>query len=415
LQTYNKYVDETGECDPASRLSRDPSGTVNGVRRLLTAAVILTSLSLLAGCVPSGGASPSTTPTPPATPTSTATADPVAGMSLAQRVGQLFVVGTTASAAQQVTLDAVTQRHVGGIFLSGRSSLGVPATAAVVSTFTALVGATTTGGVPLLVATDQEGGEVQVLQGSGFSAIPTGLQQGAMSTQDLQSSAQTWGAQLHAAGVNMDLAPVVDLVPTATAASNPPIGVYHRQIGADAATIVSHADAFRNGMSASGVDTVIKHFPGLGYVTANTDTTAGVTDTVTVANGVSAGIYQQEIAAGARTVMVSSAIYSRIDSSAPAIFSPKVVTAVLRQQLGFDGVIMSDDLSGAAQVLAWSPADRAILALEAGADIVLVSKDPTVAPEMVDAVLAKAQSDPAFEKLVDAAARRVVALKSKLG
>ncbi len=168
-------------------------------------------------------------------------------------------------------------------------------------------------------------------------------------------------------------------------------------------------------MSASGIQTVIKHFPGLGYVTANTDTTAGVTDTVTVAKGVSTGIYQQEIAAGARTIMVSSAIYSQIDGSAPAIFSPAVVTGVLRQQLGFDGVIMSDDLSGATQVLAWSPADRAVLAIQAGDDIVLVSKDPTVAPQMVDAVLAKAQSNPSFAELVDAAARRVIALKAELG
>jgi beta-N-acetylhexosaminidase len=381
------------------------------VRRPLLVGLVLASVVLLAGCVPGAHTKPTGSPT--STPTKTP--DPIAGLTMAQRVGQLFMVGTTASAAQQVTLDAVTQRHVGGVFLSGRSSLGVPATAAVVSAFTGLVGADSTGGLPLLVATDQEGGEVQVLQGAGFSAIPSGLQQGAMEPGELQTEAQTWGAQLRSAGVNMDLAPVVDLVPAATAASNPPIGAFHRQFGADPGTIVSHADAFRNGMSASGIQTVIKHFPGLGYVTANTDTTAGVTDTVTVAAGVSTGIYQQEIAAGARTIMVSSAIYSKIDGSAPAIFSPTVVTGVLRQQLGFDGVIMSDDLSGATQVLAWSPADRAILAIQAGDDIVLVSKDPTVAPQMVDAVLAKAQSDPSFAKLVDAAARRVVALKAELG
>jgi beta-N-acetylhexosaminidase len=233
-----------------------------------------------------------------------------------------------------------------------------------------------------------------------------------MAPSEWQASAQTWAGQLNAAGVNMDLAPVVDLVGSAASApGNPPIGAFHREFGFDAATITGHADAFRAGMSAANVETVIKHFPGLGFVTANTDTSAGVTDTVTVANGVDVGIYRSEIAAGARCIMVSSAIYARIDGAAPAIFSPTVVTGLLRGQLGFTGVVMSDDLSGATQVASWAPGDRAVLAIEAGADIVLVSKDPTVAPAMVDAVLAKAEGDPAFADLVDAAARRVIAFK----
>jgi beta-N-acetylhexosaminidase len=362
-------------------------------------AAALVALLVLAGC--SGGQqrtdqteSASTT----ATPTPAALIDPIAGLTLAQRVGQLFMVGTSASAAQQATLDAISLQHVGSIFLSGRSSAGVPATAAVVSTFTSLVNPATTGDEPLLVATDQEGGEVQVLQGAGFSRIPSAVEQGGMTSEELQASARTWGAQLRAAGVNMDLAPVVDLVASAQAAAgNPPVGAFQREFGDDPSTIESHADAFRAGMSASGVETVIKHFPGLGRVSANTDTRSGVTDTVIGRNGADVGIY------------------AHIDASAPAIFSPIVVGDLLRGQLGFEGVVMSDDLSAPRQVAAWSPADRAILAIQAGTDIVLVSAVPGLVPQMVDAVLAKAQSDPAFAKLIDAAARRVVTLKSELG
>jgi beta-N-acetylhexosaminidase len=390
--------------------------SVDRVNGLLRGAVSLAVLGLLSGCaadntpvVPSDTGSPASVPSP------SPTFDPIADLTLAQRVGQLFMVGTTASAPGQVTLDAISQRHVGSVFLSGRSTAGVPATAAVVSTFTSLVNQSTTGGQPLLVATDQEGGYVQVLQGTGFSRIPSGLEQGEMPTGQLQTSAQAWGAQLRAAGVNMNLAPVVDLVDSArAAAANPPIGVFHREFGFDVATIESHADAFRAGMSSSGVATVIKHFPGLGDVSANTDTSTGVTDTRIGPDDPSVAIYRSEIAAGARCIMVSSAVYTRIDGSAPAIFSPTVVGSLLRDQLGFRGLVMSDDLSAARQVAAWSPADRAILAIQAGADIVLVSADPTVAPQMVDAVLAKAQSDAAFAKLVDSAARRVVALKSEL-
>jgi beta-N-acetylhexosaminidase len=347
------------------------------------------------------------------TPAPTHTApDPIAGLSIAQRVGQLFMVGTTATAAQPGTIAAISGRHVGNVFLSGRSHLGVTATAAIVARLRAEVNSASTADVPLFVATDQEGGEVQVLQGSGFSAIPTGVAQGQLGAASLASSSTTWGSQLHAAGVNMDLAPVVDLVSSAAAApANPPIGAFKREFGFSAATIVTHANAFRQGMTASHVMTVIKHFPGLGFVTKNTDTSANVVDTVTGPNGVDVGIYRSEISAGATCIMVSSATYTRIDGASPGVFSRTMVSGLLRGKLGFGGIIMTDDLSGAKQVESVSPGNRAIRAIEAGVDIVLVSKDPALASPMVDAVLAKAKSDPAFAALVDAAARRVVETK----
>jgi len=353
-----------------------------------------------------------TLPTPAATPTPTPDPDPIAGLSLAQRVGQLFMVGTHAGAAQAVTLSAVSRLHVGNIFLSGRSFAGVAATAAVVRHFTSLVTRASTGGVRLFVATDQEGGEVQVLRGPGFSAIPSALAQGRMSVIGLTTDAARWGHQLAAAGVNMDLAPVADLVPSpAAAADNPPIGGFNRQYGYSPKTIEVHATAFRRGMRSAGITTVVKHFPGLGFVTRNTDTARRVTDTVTNAHSASVAVFGYEIRGGASCVMVSSAVYSHIDPRVPAVFSPTVVQGLLRSRLGFHGLIISDDLSAAAQVQAWSPADRAIMAIKAGVDMVLVSANPSVAAQMVHAVVTKARSDPAFDHLVNEAARRVVALK----
>ena len=214
----------------------------------------------------------------------------------------------------------------------------------------------------------------------------------------------------------MDLAPVVDLVPSAaSAAHNPPIGVFKREYGFAPSTIVSHTDAFREGMADANVITVMKHFPGLGYVTENTDTSSKVTDTTVGSTPRAVGIYRTEIAQGVDCIMVSSAIYARIDPRSPAVFSRAVVTGLLRGKLGFSGVVISDDLSAAEGVSAWSPAQRAILAIEAGVDIVLVSADPSVAAQMVEAVVAKARTDKAFAALVDAAARRVLLLKAREG
>jgi beta-N-acetylhexosaminidase len=335
--------------------------------------------------------------------------DPIADMTLAQRVGQLFMVGTAATTAEPVTLDAITSLHVGNVFLSGRSQLGVSATSLVVAALRAQITAASTARQPLIVATDQEGGEVQVLSGPGFAAMPTGVAQSSLDSGTLETSAAQWGAELAAAGVNMDLAPVVDLVPAAR--SNPPIGGFQREIGFTPAAIESHADAFRAGMAGSRVVTVLKHFPGLGHVTQNTDTAQGVVDNTVTSNGDDVAIYRAEIAAGAPCIMVSSAIYSKLDPASPAIFSRAVVTGLLRDSLGFKGVIISDDLSAAAQISGYSPADRAIDAISAGDDIVLVSSRPELAAEMVAAVLAKAESDPAFAAEVTTAARYVVELK----
>ena len=369
---------------------------------------ISAAVLVLAACA-SPAPEPSATTLAPTSPTPTPAPDPLADLTVEQRVGQLFMIGTTSTGAEEATLAAVRDRFVGGVFLSGRSQAGTAATAAVVAQFTAAAAPDR----PLLVATDQEGGQVQVLRGPGFSEIPSALDQGAMDAASLQTSATTWGRELASAGVTMNLAPVVDLIPnSAAAASNPPIGGYDREFGFDAAGIVAHADAFRAGMTAGGVTSVLKHFPGLGAVTSNTDDTAGVTDTTTNAQSDSVGIYRSGIASGADTIMVSSAIYTQLDPAVPALFSPTIVTGLLRDSLGFDGVVITDDVSSATQVAAWSPADRAVLAIGAGCDIVLVSRTPTIAAEMIDAVVAKAKSDPAYAKLVDAAARRVLASKA---
>jgi beta-N-acetylhexosaminidase len=365
-------------------------------------------LLLLAGC---GAPAAESVSSNDGTPPSVAVAAPsiLDGLTLEQRVGQLFMVGSSAKFADPATVAAVRDRFVGSVFLSGRSSAGSVATAGVVTA----LGAENPVGIPLFVATDQEGGQVQVLSGPGFSAIPTARTQGKMDTAALAESARAWGAELLSAGVNLNLAPVGDIV-TGPNSSNQPIARFRREYGYDAATVSAQAGAFVHGMSAAGVSSTLKHFPGLGYVQGNTDVVASVTDTVTGSNSPSVASFGALINAGAPVVMMSSAIYSLIDPAAPAVFSPTVVS-LLRTDLGFVGIIITDDLSGAAAVQAWSPADRAILAIQAGVDIVLVVHSAGILAEMMDAVVAKAADDPEFAALVDAAARRVLLQKIIVG
>ena len=360
---------------------------------------------------------PAASPAPSATATATATDGALAGWSLEEKVGQLMMVGVDAQAPKQSSNEAVDTHHVGNIFIAGRTTAGSQATQKVISSFTSKVGPGTTHATPMLVATDQEGGEVQVLAGSGFSDIPSALDQSAQPRDQLVASARTWGKELADVGVNMNLAPVADLVDIARPASNEPIGRWGREYGHDAATVSSQAGAFAEGMQASKVIPTYKHFPGLGRVKDNTDTSAGVVDSTTTRSADTAVsvIFGAAIAAGAPVIMVSSATYSLIDPSAPAVFSSTIVTDMLRREMGFSGVVITDDVSAAAQVQGVAAGDRAVQAIRAGCDIVLASADPTVAADMVKALIATARSDPAFAARVDESATRVLNLKKSLG
>ncbi len=360
---------------------------------------------------PTSSSPASATSPAPATPAAPATG-PLAGWSLEQRVGQLLMMGVDAAEAPASARRAITSLHLGGVFLSGRSQGGTAATRAVVDSLTGLVGPESTGGAPLLVSTDQEGGDVQVLRGPGFSTIPSALKQSEQAAADLETAAAGWGGELAQAGVTMNLAPVADLVDIADPDSNEPIGAWGRQYGNNAETVVERAGAFARGMESAGVVATFKHFPGLGRVVGNTDTSASVTDAVTARSGDAAvEVFSRLIAGGARVVMVSSAVYTLIDAGSPAAFSSVVVTDMLRGDLGFTGVVITDDVSAAAQVRTWSPAERAVLAVQAGCDIVLASGDPGVVDEMAQALIDRARTDPAFAARVDESALRVLALK----
>ena len=394
----------------------------------------LAGCSLIPGSSSAGGSSSSPQPTTPApaspsaapshtaaasaTPSATATATGGAleGWSLEEKVGQLMMVGVDATAPKQSSNEAVDTHHVGNIFIAGRTTAGSQATQKVIASFTGRVGSATTHNTPMLVATDQEGGEVQVLSGSGFSDIPSAMDQSTQPRDQLEAAARTWGKELADVGVNMNLAPVADLVDIARPASNEPIGRWGREYGHDAATVSSQAGAFAEGMQASKVIPTYKHFPGLGRVKDNTDTSAGVVDSTTTRSADTAVsvIFGAAIAAGAPVIMVSSATYSLIDPSAPAVFSSTIVTDMLRREMGFSGVVITDDVSAAVQVQDVSAGDRAVRAIRAGCDIVLASADPTVAADMVKALIATARSDPAFAARVDESATRVLNLKKSL-
>jgi beta-N-acetylhexosaminidase len=335
----------------------------------------------------------------------------LATLSLDQKVGQLLMVGAQSGAPSAALDPVLTGQHAGGIVLLGTWNGAAAVTAA--TRYWQPVGRAAAGGVGLLVAADQEGGQVRHLRGSGFTATPSALSQGKAGTAG--PNAVTVARELSAVGVNVDLAPVADTVAASFAARNAPIGAYQREYGNDPATVARSVVAAVGGLQDGGISATLKHFPGLGRVTGNTDLTAnGTTDTTTTADDPYLEPFRAGIQAGADLVMVSSAIYSKLDPEVRAVFSRPVVTGLLRETLDYDGVVVSDDLGGAAAVAGTPAAERATRFVAAGGDIVLTGLPQTV-PTMAAALRDKATAEPGFAAQVDAAATRVLELKAKRG
>ena len=265
----------------------------------------------------------------------------------------------------------------------------------------------------LLMSTDQEGGLVQHLKGAGFDTMPSATQQGAMDVSQLRQSASAWGTQLKAAGINVDLAPVVGTV-TVDRSSNAPIGALYRDFGLDPAGNADHAKAFIQGMSDSGVGSAIKHYPGLGSVTGNTDFTAnGILDTTTTLDGPEISAFNSTLEASPSMVMMSLATYQAIDPNNPAVFSSTLVTGYLRGKIGFQGVVTSDSLSATA-LSGVQPSDLGVRLVEAGGDLACIGASSYVQP-VLDGLNAKAAGDATFARKVQQSAIRVMTLKYEMG
>ena len=354
--------------------------------------------------------SPAGTPTT-GSPAAACVTQVLGNLTLAQRVGQLFLVGVDGNIAGPELTAAEGTYHFGSLLLN-KTGAGTAALAAQTAAMQALA-PSATGGVRLYIAANQEGGQIQQLTGPGFATMPSALEQGSWSLSTLRAAATDWGTDLRAAGVNLDLAPVMDVVPQGSAAGNAPIGALDREFGYDPVTNGQHGTAFIQGMAAAGVMTVAKHFPGLGRVAGNTDFTSNVVDNVTTANDPDLNSFRTAVGAGVPMVMVALATYTKIDPTELAVFSPTVMR-LLRNGLGFNGVIVSDDMGEAAAVQAIPVGTRATDFLTAGGDLI-TSQSLAPAEQMAAAVLARASGNTAFRATVDAAAQRVLAAKQAAG
>jgi beta-N-acetylhexosaminidase len=394
-------------------------------RRIWAVAAAVTAVSVVALLVqwarpdrparPHGAVTGAPTAASPATPSLTA-ANPgqrldacvtaaVSKLDLDGRVGQLLMVGTPI-ANPPALAETVRRQRLGGVFLAGRSTQS----AATVRQGIRALQQAAPPGVPLHIAVDQEGGQVQTLRSADFPTIPSAVEQGRWDAATLRARTADWAQRLADAGITLDLAPVADTVPPQFADANPPIGAFNRQYGSTPDEVAGDVETVVAAVQGAGVLTTLKHFPGLGRVRSNTDTSSNTVDNATTADDAFLKPFVSGIRAGSAAVMISSARYPRLDSQAIAAFSAPIVTGLLRERLGYTGLVVSDDLGAAAAAAAVPVGERAVRFVQAGGDLVLTVRPGDAGP-MHDALVAAAQASLVFDARVTDAARHV--LRSK--
>lgn len=390
------------------------------LRGLAAGGLAATGLAALGGCAPgittgqtsapsptapSVDGGPASSGPPSSAPAASASPTGAAALSLAAQVGQLIMVGHDRPTLDDATRTLLTTHQIGSLLLLGNSLGGSDGIRAMTMELEAL-----DLEAPIIVAVDQEGGQVQRLNGAGFSRIPDAVTQSTL--PNLEQAWAGWGKELADAGVHYNLAPVADVVPADNVARNAPIGRLRRHYGTMAEQAIPALRAVVTGLAAAQVATSLKHFPGLGRVNVNTDFGVAV-DRVTTASDAELAPFVAAIAAGASSVMVSSAIYEKIDPDQQGVFSSTIITGILRERLGFQGVIIADDLGAAVAVKDVTPGERAVRFLKAGGDLAITA-DPGLTGQMVSAVLDQARADPAFAAEVQRKAERVLQLKASV-
>jgi beta-N-acetylhexosaminidase len=325
-------------------------------------------------------------------------------MTMAEKIGQLFMVPVDGTALTQMVHDW----HVGGLILYGGDIVSASQGRAL------LASARRAAAIPLLIATDEEGGEVnQIPAAAGVQQMPAPGQYGSIgSTDRVYQDALVTGRQLRALGVNMDLAPVLDVLVD----PNSPIG--DRSYGADPALVTRLGAAAIRGYQTGGVAATAKHFLGLGSVSIDLHKDLPtITRSRRQLEQVELAPMRAAIAAGVDALMVTHAAIPALDPThTPASLSRTIVTGFIRGHMGYHGLIITDSLAmGGLSTRVKSNAEATVRAIAAGNDMALISTDPPTIRGALDAVEHAVATGRISPATIDAAVHRVLTLKAKLG
>jgi beta-N-acetylhexosaminidase len=322
--------------------------------------------------------------------------------SVMRMTGQLILARMSGRVPSTEFLARIRRGEIGGVVLYS-DNFGPPGPTLLIRK---LHRAAARGGQPrLLIAIDQEGGSVKRLSGP-----PTVAPSEMTSAAVAQAQGRETARNLRGYGIDVDFAPVLDVAHGGF--------ITGRTFGDRPADVATRAVAFAHGLALGGVVSTAKHFPGLGYAHANTDNAREIIRASAPELNADLLPYKRAISAGLPMVMVSTALYPKFGIHVPAACSPTAVTQLLRERLGFRGVVVTDTLYSPA-VNAYKPTPQAaVAAIAAGVDIVLPGGSTKTADAMSEgayrAIVDAVKTGALRESTVAAAYARVLKLKRTL-
>jgi beta-N-acetylhexosaminidase len=333
----------------------------------------------------------------------------LAGLSLEARVGQLMMVGFYGSDIDEEVEELVRGRQVGGVCLFKHNIRGAEHVAHLNDGLRRLLD--DAGHIPPFLALDQEGGTV-VRVSDQVVVLPSNMALGATRSAELAYAAGRAQAEdLRRLGFNMNLAPVLDVNLNPR---NPVIGV--RSYGDSVPLVTELGRAFVRGQRDAGLVTVAKHFPGHGSTDTDSHTALPVMRETRQEVLAQLEPFRAVMEDGLDGLMTAHIAIPRLTGDEiPATLHPQVLDGLLRRDMGFDGLVITDEMEMEAIVERYGVGRAAVLAVQAGADMVLVPWEPERKTEVYEALLAAAQSGELSRKRLEQAVRRILTVKVRRG
>lgn len=339
-------------------------------------------------------------------------------MTLEEKVGQLFVVNLEQldsskgsyfewKKCSKKMADTVKKYSIGGVIMFSRNIGARKQTKSLIKKLQ------NNAPVPLFVTVDEEGGDVARIAGNPdmkTTSFPSMEEVGSkQNTEYVKNMGETIGNDIKKLGFNVDFAPVADVK---TSDLNLEIG--SRSFGSDPEKVASMVKAFVNGIQSTNVSATLKHFPGQGSSKGDTHIeSVNIDSSIAALRKVDFVPFEEGIKAGADFVMVSHISVSRVTETAqPASMSELIMKTILREELGFEGVIITDAMDMASITDGYTSAEAALGAFEAGADIILM---PTDFEEAYYAILDAVNSGEIESQRIDDSVQRILTVKFMRG
>ncbi|MDQ1145862.1 beta-N-acetylhexosaminidase [Bacillus sp. SORGH_AS 510] len=329
----------------------------------------------------------------------------IANMSLDEKIGQLIISGIDGTTLLPTDKKLITEYHIGGLIFYSNNLLSKQQTLKFVDS---LINTNKINKFPLFMSVDQEGGRISRLPEA--SRTPSSADIGIKNDREsAYSIGETLAEELKKLGFNLDFAPVLDVNSNP---NNPVIG--DRSFGSNANIVAGMGIQVMKGIQSKQIISVIKHFPGHGDTSVDSHLQLPIVNkTLNQLQQLELIPFQQAINNGADVVMVAHILLPNLDGRYPSSMSKEIISTILRKQMNYNGVIITDDMTMGAIINNYGIGEASVLSLQAGSDIILVAHDFNNVIKVINSIKSAVKDGTISEERINESVERVILLKEK--